>query len=264
MNMNTSPDHLYEHTSAPFLALTRGRFLFQGSQAVVCQFSLAPLGTLQVASGRLLIEDPFRSLRPYLNRSFPLPPGNHRVVQTVVHIGEEGRTPEPCTAYLSLILDERALQSRRELQARQVLEGKDPQIPAALLYPIIPVLPNDSFSEKQWESMVLPSVEILTGTVALADQDCFEDLMPSDRYDREEGWLETVFDHGLPNSWFDALDETSLWPKGSTNIRLPNGSEDDRIVLCSTGRGAGRYGVVEEKNEQGQTVAVHLDFKVLP
>lgn len=250
--------------------MTRGVFHFlhtstdRSTGVAVRQLSTIPMGQLALPSGRLLIEDPFRSLRSYLNRSFTLPPGIYRAVQTVARIGEDGEANQYRAAYLSLILDEDLLEERRKHQQALLAQGLDPQISPTCLEPLHPDLPNDSLSEQQWRRMAQPSVFILTGTVALADQERFELLMPSDEPESGEQWLETVFEHGLPGSWFDALDASAPLPAGSASVGLPHGEDLDRVILCQTGWGDGQYAIVVEHTEQGQPIALHIDFGVIP
>lgn len=268
--MTTSADYCYERTTSPFLAMTRGLFHFlhtspnRETGVAVRQLSILPLGTLHLPTGRLLIEDPFKSLRPHLNRAFVVEPGEYRVVQTVARIGEDEHAHQSRSAYLSLVLDEVRMAERRHWQQQQMEYRQDPQVDEALRSPFFPELPRDSFSEQQWKRMAKPSVSVLTGTVALADQDRFELLMPSDQHDMGEGWLETVFDHGLPGSWFDALDASTPLPVGSAQVQLPQGKATDQVILCRTGWGDGQYPVSLEHSQDGHPIALHVDFGLIP
>jgi hypothetical protein len=260
--LTTQPDHLYTASALPFLAMTRGHFHWaQGEQRV--QLSILPLGELFLPSGQLLIEDPFHFLRPHLNRHFPAPLGRHSVFQTMARLGTGDSEPLRA-AYLSVVFNEELMNKRRQAQKDRLHQGQDPSLDRALLTPLFPTLPRDSFSERDWERMSQPSVPVLTGTLALADLTRFEGLMPSDLPDIGEGWLETVFDHGVPGSWFDALDNEAPFPPGTANIQLPEGHEEDRIVLARTGWPNGTFPICLETSDQGEPLALHIDFDVLP
>ena len=273
-----SPEHaydwLYERDQAPFLALCRGRFGFlhtspdRHSGIAVRQLSTAPLGDLHVPSGAVVAGDPFQGLKPSGNPRYPMPAGSHRVIQTLARVGEDDRIAAIRTAYLSIVYRPDLLALRQEQQRKALADGQDPAVSRKFLSLAHPILPEGSFSEAETRRLLRPGFPVLTGVLAVADAAGFEERMPINRMEPGHGWLETLFEHGVDNSWFDHLDSSQPWPKGSSNHPLPGSEQDDghpqaNVVLCQTGWGDGRYHAYIETLE-GVPVALHVDFQVIP
>lgn len=263
-------DHLYERRSSPFLAMTRGSFEFLHTSShaqtgiALRQLSVAPLGTLALPSGQLLLGDPFGALQNENNVWFELPPGHHPVFLTLAAVGEDKQlTASQRAAYVSVVLDPQAMARRQESQRQKVLHREDPAVDRESLQPLLATLPHGSFSEEEARLKLRPGVRITSGSMALADAQRFEALMPPNIPDSGRGWLERFFEHGIEGSWFDAMDAGHPWPKGCCNVPLPDGQEGENLIICPTGWGDGRYAVVMEL-EQGRPIALHVDFEVVP
>ncbi len=263
-------DYLYERRSSPFLALTRGSFEFlhtspNGQTGIAFrQLSVAPLGHLSVPSGQLLIGDPFSMLQHENNVWFPVPKGKHQVLLTQAAVGEDKRlTAGQRAAYVSVVFDAEALARRQDEQRIRLLAHDDPSVPFDRLHPTLPVLPDGYFSEAEARQKSRPGIAVLSGSIALSDVRNFEALMPPNLQHSGRGWLERFFEHGIPGSWFDAMDAEDTWPKACCNVSLPDATNGENIVICPTGWGDGRYPVILE-TEGEKTIALHLDFQVVP
>ena len=267
-----SHDFIFERDQTPFLALCRGSFGFLHTSptrvegVAVRQMSLAPLGTLHVPHGQVVIGDPFSRLKPEGNVRWNIPAGDHRVIQSMARVGEDDRMSALRTAYLSLVFDQQRVQQRQAWQRSQLAQGLNPSLDPSQLLAMGPCLPEGSFSEEETQRLLQPIVPILTGALAVADATLFEDRMPLNRAEVGQGWLENLFEHGVEGSWFDQLDSEHPWPKGSSNHPLPpgnHGSDEANIVICQTGWGDGQYEVFMELVD-GQPAAMHIDFLVIP
>ena len=263
-------DHQYDRRTSPFLALTRGRFEFlhtsnTRNQGVACrQLSIAPLGELRLPSGKLLAGDPFSGLHHENNAWFEVPAGTHDVFLTLAATGEGGVfSPGQRAAYVSVVFDPKALSERQDAQRARLLQHQDPAVPFASLQALEVCLPDFMFSEAETKGRKKAGVEIFSGSVGLTDCVAFERLMPPNIPAQGLGWLERYFDHDLPGSWFDAMDNDGITPTGSANVTLPDG-EGDNIVVTSTGWGDGRYQAWMETGPGGEPVAFHIDFQVIP
>lgn len=263
-------DHLYERRSSPFLAMTRGSFEFlhtsTNGQAGIAfrQLSVAPLGTLGLPSGQLLLGDPFGGLQHENNVWFSAPPGHHPVFLTLAAVGEDKQlTAAQRAAYVSVVFDGPAIARRQESQRQSVLRKEDPSVPREFLQSLQAMLPNGSFSEDEARLKLRPGVQITSGSMALSDAQRFEALMPPNIPDSGRGWLERFFEHGIKGSWFDAMDAGHPWPKGCCNVALPDGTESENVIICPSGWGDGRYAVVMEF-DQDKPIALHVDFEVVP
>lgn len=270
----TARDWLYERDQGPFLALCRGRFGFlhtspdRRSGIAVRNLATAPLGSIHVPSGAIVAGDPFRGLKPSANPRYPVPAGTHPVIQTLAQVGEDDRIAALRTAYVSIVYRPDLMAERQALQRQALADGRDPAIGPKCLARATPWLPDGSFSEAETRRLLRPGFAVLTGVLGMADADLFEARMPANRDEPGHGWLETLFEHGQENSWFDQLDSDAPWPKGSSNHLLPPGDPDDafpeaNIVLCQAGWGDGRYQAFIE-SFLGQPIALHVDFQVIP
>lgn len=264
-------DHRYDRRGSPFLALTRGCFEFlhtstNGTTGVALrQLSVAPLGRVRIHSGRLLVGDPFSMLQHEGNPWFDVPPGEHAVLLTLAAVGEDRElTARQRAAYVSVVFQPEALARRQDLQRDRLLRQEDPALPSMQLEEAPPMPPHGSLSEAETEALRRPGVSVLSGSLALCDAEAFEALMPPNRTDGGNGWFERFFDHGVPGSWFDSMDAGSPLPKGCCNILLPDAENGETIVICPTGWGDGHYPVCEETDDQGNLVALHVDFGVVP
>lgn len=267
-----SHDFLFERDKAPFLALCRGSFGFLHTSptrlegVAVRKMSLAPLGSLHVPSGQVVIGDPFSRLKPHGNVRWNVPAGTHRVVQTMAWVGEDDRISAMRTAYLSIVFNQDLMEKRQAWQRKRLADGLDPSPDPSLIKVMGPILPEGSFSEEETQRLLQPIIPILTGALAISDATLFEDRMPVNRAEVGQGWLENLFDHGTEDSWFDQLDSDSPWPKGSSNHLLPpgeGGPDNANIVICQTGWGDGQYEAFMEIID-GQPAAMHIDFLLVP
>lgn len=257
-------DFIYQRRQSPFLAATRGLFGFlhttgpDRSGMALRGLSTLHLGAIEVPSGKLLAGDPFQGLQDRHNPWYPVPAGRYGVLLTRATIGSTGDQGVRRTAYASVVLDPEKLARRQRRQAKAVQEGRDPQLPRNLLTLV---------HARDYEGGRLGTghpydqgAPVLTGCLALCDAESFEEAMPLNL--PGQGWLETLFDHGVPGSWFDRLDDDSDWPKGISYHALPD--HDHHIAIFPTGWGDGRYGLWLEVDEAGAAIALHFDFLVIP
>jgi hypothetical protein len=72
-----------------------------------------------------------------------------------------------------------------------------------------------------------------------------------------------LFDNGLPDSWFNQMDDPDNIREGIANIVLPGARDGENIVIVHSGWGDGMYPVVGSFDASDRLVAVHIDFQVV-
>ena len=119
-----------------------------------------------------------------------------------------------------------------------LLLSSAPETRRELLAPAFPVgLPVDS------------------GTACFVDDEALSYGMP-----QEEDWYLEVFD----GSWFARKEDPGHIREGIANLLLPLGRDGSNLVLFPSGWGDGVYPLVGGYGSQGELVAVHVDFFVIP
>ncbi len=270
---HVSHDFVFERDQTPFLALCRGSFGFLHTSptrvqgVALRQLTLSPLGSLHVPNGHVVIGDPFSGLKPHGNVRWDIPSGIHPVIQTMAQVGEDDRISALRTAYLSLVFNQELVEQRQSWQRARLARGLNPSLGEDQLSAMSPTLPDGTISEEETYRLLRPFVSIFTGALGVADATLFEDRMPLNRAEINQGWLENLFEHGVEGSWFDQLDSDTPWPKGSSYHSLPQSQDNDadraNIVICQTGWGDGQYEVFMEMVDE-QPAAMHIDFQVIP
>jgi hypothetical protein len=254
----------------------------QSHDGVSIVLSTTPLGNLVLPTGKLAVTDPFAEMTRGGNPGILLAPGSYKVWVTRAGFPDDGNlspashSAHPASmgtdgdgqtalgrnAYLTLVLDEVFWRARTSSPAKDSLRyfhlTLDGHPPAHV----------EEFGEGEFAG-----VGVSAGTCALVDDGALVDDMPPDV--PGDGWADTVFDHGLDGSWFDAMDAATLYPAGCANLPLPLATTGPygtpNIILAESGYGDGYYAVIGEydpaslKNGHApQLVAIHVDFAVVP
>jgi hypothetical protein len=225
--------------------------------------SVLPLGRLALPTGMLAVVDPFAEMTRGGNPGVRLFPGDFNVVATRAGSGADSDgTPVERNAYLTLVLDEAYWAKRTTAPGKTTLRylhlTLDGHVPEEV----------DLMNEGEFAG-----VPVSAGTCALVDDGALAEYMPPDL--PGEGWADTVFDHGLEGSWFDAMDATFPLPHGCANLPLPLATTGawgtPNVVLAESGYGDGYYPVIGEydpmslkEGHMPHLVAIHVDFGVVP
>lgn len=233
-------------------------------------FEPIDLGLLHLPTGHLVVADPFQGMTRRGMPTLTLPAGDYRVLGTLARRPGE-KAPVERWAGLTLVLDEDAWSRRLAWQQRWLERDVQASIPEEARLPLV-----HEDAEAPW-LLAAPS-----GVVVVLDAQSLQQGMPFEV--TESPWFETVFDHGVEHSWFDALD--SAQPPGASAVVLPRLAADPSgrclAVACSTGWGAGTYGgwfettfdtqngpwdaaegrdeALEALERDARTVAVHFTF----
>lgn len=252
----------------------------QGGVSIVLSTTL--LGNLVLPTGKLAVTDPFAEMTRGGNPGILLAPGSYKVWVTRAGFPDDRTiSPEPDSihsrdpdagqglravsgrnAYLTLVLDEPLWAARTACPAKEALRyfhlTLDGHPPAHV----------EEFGEGEFAG-----VGISAGTCALVDDGALVDDMPPDV--PGDGWADTVFDHGLDGSWFDAMDAATRYPAGCANLPLPLATTGPygtpNVILAESGYGDGYYAVIGEYDPASlasghapHLIAIHVDFAVVP
>lgn len=179
-------------------------------------------------------------------------------------------------AYLTLIIDKQKWIQRQSWIEQQQEKEQSCAIPKKALRFLHLTNDGQPPNEIPLDEETFIGVAISAGTCAMVDDEALKDGMPPNV--KEPGWDKTLFEHGVPHSWFDQMDSNSPLPHGIANIRLPlikNQEDDSNLILCEAGYGDGYYPVVgeyafdplspeSELSAHPTLIAIHVDFQVIP
>jgi hypothetical protein len=179
--------------------------------------SVVDCGFLLMPTGRLVACDPFACLQKAYNPSVQVHPGHYRVLVTLADVGDANDGSHMREAYVTLILDETAIEVTRRIITPSEGAACPPEMSDDGTYNGFPV---DA------------------GTACFVDQGAVETLMP------DGNWYESIFDDGTSNSWFARMDDSSHIRAGIANIPLPLAARGENIVIIHSGWGDGFYPVV--------------------
>lgn len=215
------------------------RAMFEGEVAYgerTMTLGVIDCGTLYLPSGRLVVCDPFATMRQHHNPEIQVPPGRYPVRVTLADVSETHDGSHIREAYASLVLSPDREEFRRLLTP--LFAGETP-----------PVLEPGSFI----------GFTVDAGTGCFVDAESLSQAMPD-----ESSWHEQLFDNPDPASWFNRMDDPHHIREGLANIALPHGKGGENLVLFHTGWGDGIYPVIGGYSRAGSLVAVHVDFMVVP
>jgi hypothetical protein len=179
------------------------------------------LGVLRVPSGRLEACDPITMLGEGV--VVDVPPGAYPVRLTHVVDVEDGLSG---AAYLSVVV-------RADLPVSEVRTVTSAQDPEELAWVI-----TDSAG------------------IGFVDHEAVDRCMPPDG-EREE----LILDGDPPHtpSWLDLLDAPDHVREDSADIRLPQATHEENVILARTWMGQGDHVVVTTHTADGVLLAVHID-----
>lgn len=250
----------------PFLALVEGKFQFTGAKTEQKELHIVKSGIISVPSGKLMITDPFFLMHKENNPFIIMPSGNYQTYITVSD-SSDSFTGEPefvKEAYLSIIIDKKAMKERIAIQEKNIFSGINPAVDSKRL--AFMNIEQENISKKEDKGSLFVGVSTVSKVIAIADSDNIRDSMPDET---EKPWFENFFNYDVTNSWFDTMDNPEHIRCGSANIRLPKTSEMknnfNNIVLTYCGRDDFAIPAIAELNEENQKIiAIHLDFGVIP
>ncbi len=200
--------------------------------------SLIDCGTLSLASGRLVVSDPFAGLRKKDNLFVQVPKGHYRVIVTLADVSDKKDGSHMREAYATLLLDEGAAEVRRKI--------------------ITPVKGRKSIPEEIGEDETYFGFFVDTGTASFVDAQSVGTFMPD-----EETWYKKLFENSRNDSWFKLMDNPDHIRAGLANIELPGAEQGENIILFHSGWGDGVYPVIGGYDGAGELVRVHIDFQLV-
>lgn len=276
--------YTYDRRKSPLLPLSDGGFRFlhrsnnRKDRLLDFQIVTAPLGTLSLPSGRLLVTDPFVNLAARGQIHVQAPAGEWPVFQTLCR--EAGAGPKndskelevavAMTGYLSIVFDTAAMERRRAWQAEQAAQQLDPALRREWLVRLVQSadgrLEDDGVFDDTDE---FAGLLVQSGAVMLTDLEQFQEGMP----DESRGtWYSTLFEHGNHESWFSYMDRPEHYREGAANFPLPLRPRSrfgvGNLILSQTGWGDGQFVIFAELDPKRpdiqHPVAYHIDFEVIP
>lgn len=187
--------------------------------------------------------------------------------------------PEPKffrNAYLTLVVHPEKWMERQKWVQTQQQQQQSPAIPKMALRYLHLTSDGHPPHEIPNNEETFIGVPIDAGTCAMVDDEALIEGMPSES--NEPGWDKALFDHGVPHSWFDAMDSGSPLPQSMANIRLPllrDTTNQSNLVLCESGYGDGYYPIIgeyafdptqptAELSARPTLIAIHVNFQIIP
>lgn len=271
------PDGVFLRESSPFLAATPGYYhFFHSSQDRINDITKIKIdafngGTIEIPTGELVIADAFQGLQQAHNPRLKIKPGTYNTMVTTADLSHDLSGKKEKFAYFTIIIDEELFAERWEKQIDLMEAGHNPNIsPENLLMTWQSYLPPPGWTEEE----TVEKLEITTGAMAVLDLNVGKKGLPPNIPEKGMGWYETLFEHGVPRSWFDAMDSNEPYKYGYANFYLPNLEHLDQpspgnVILCRTGGGDGSYYIYKEMLStnnplEEKLIALHVDFQVIP
>ncbi len=219
-------------------ALDEGLLVMQGDKTSFL-LSTIDCGVLNLPSGQLVVSDPFAGLTKHDNQYIQLPAGSYHVVVTLADVSEQKDGSHMREAYASLLLDEAATEVGRKI--------------------ITPVKGDDKVPSELDDEGNYHGFFVDAGTASFVDAQAVARLMPD-----EDAWNDELFDSTEDDCWFKRMDKPDHIRDGLANIRLPNATQGENIILVHSGWGDGVYPVIGGYDKAGNLVRVHIDFMIIP
>lgn len=198
--------------------------------------SVVDCGALHLPNGRLAACDPFVGLDGVANAYLDVPTGSFPVSVTLADVSPEQDGSHVREAYLTVRFADRPEAKRRILQMTSEGTG-DNDLPPGEFY----------------------GFGVDAGTACFVDAAAAVIGMPADALT----WDEAVFQPDDGDGWFDRMDDPDHVREGLANIALPQTPDHANIILCHSGWGDGVYPVIGGYDDDGELVAVHIDFMVV-
>lgn len=195
-----------------------------------------PCGDLTVPSGQLVACDPFAFMRAGGNPFVPCPRGVFPVHVTLADVSECQDRSHIRVAYASITFREGSAVQRRPLALGRKGDS-------------VPVLNEDEYS----------GFPVDAGTACFVDDTLTKSCMPDRRT-----WLADLFQNKRDDCWFARMKDPTHIRRGIANIELPLGHNGENLILFRSGWGDGHFPVSGSFDAQGQLLAVHIDFFVIP
>jgi hypothetical protein len=193
-------------------------------------------GDLLVPSGQLVTCDPFACMRAGGNPFVSCPIGTFPVCVTLADVSERQDRSHIREAYATITFRAGKAAERRTLAlARQ---GERPPVP------------------KEGEYIGFP---VDSGTACFVDDALTKSCMPNERT-----WLKDLFENERNDCWCARMDDPAHIREGIANIKLPLGRDGENLILFHSGWGDGIFPVIGTLDADGQLMAVHIDFLVIP
>lgn len=199
--------------------------------------STLPVGELVLPTGRLVMADPFSTLRTALDTYLQVPPGRYPVVVTLADLSSGRDGSHVREAYVSLLLN----RGTPELFRRMLLQNEDGDLARHV----------EMSSEGDFAGFPVDS-----GTACVVDAGAIQAWMPTD-----DDWDNATLSDA-PASWASRLDAADHFREGLANVPLTRAMNGENIVLVHSGWGDGVYPVVGGFDAGGRLVRIHIDFLV--
>lgn len=201
------------------------------------ELSTVSLGDLVLPTGRLVMADPFSTLRAVLDTFLQVPPGRYPVVVTLADLSSGHDGSHVREAYATLLLR----RDTPELFRRMLLQNEDGDIARH-----VEMSPDGDFA----------GFPVDSGTACMVDAGAIQAWMPSDA-----DWDNAALSDA-PRSWASRLDASDHVREGLANVPLAGAGNGENIVLMQSGWGDGVYPIVGGFDAGGRLVRIHVDFLV--
>lgn len=262
--MNILFDYLTEDQNIQ-LPLVRGGIVLERTQGsglirLTRQLSIAPLGKIGLQSGKLLVGDAFQqgfssTNNPWINT----PSGIFDVFNSFSFQKTlEHKIKNIKNNYISIVFNQEKIQKRIKNDTLNLTSGIPPLFESRM-EKLEKKVPSEFYSEGEIQVLKKTHFMGISGTGLIVDKENFESLMPFSLDGNE--WLETVFEHGVNHSWFDAIDEDVYLTKGFANQPLPLGEKHKNVVLFPIKQGKVNN-VWGEYDLEDEMIALHLELNI--
>ena len=189
------------------------------------RIELIPMGQLTIASGKLTVGDPLLGFSGGRNPRMRISPGSYSVIQTRLVCLDKERLEVP--AYLSLVLDAKAIDVRRSVQAEAIMTDGEPYLKDEQIGMLCISEDGEWLDAGEHDADISETriLSVKSGVVAFVDEDSFSRRMPNP-IQSGVGWFDLYFDLDANDSWLKKLDDPHHIAQGVANIALPMGPED--------------------------------------
>lgn len=221
------------------------------------------MGQIRLPSGRLAIGDPVLGMAAGRNPYIQMSPGSYAVALTRMICLDKEHLEIP--AYLSIIVDPKGLDLRREQQKDSAEIGDYYGVPPQNLNYFGLSL------EGRFEELEDDGTEALlsrSGVIALVDEDAFFRRMPNQIQDGEN-WFNRFFSSNADSNWLHTLDGDEHLEPGIANLTLPAGPDDwieggpSTIALAQMLSSGDALILMEHHLLTGSLVAIHVELGLM-
>jgi Protein of unknown function (DUF4241) len=225
----------------PSWSALREGFTFEGKDFKGKTTAIVQAGTLQLPSGRLVIYDPSSLDNRYSYKIYPygknderyflLPSGQYQIKITQANITLSGGRTFLRNAYVSILLKKNRREVLRKILT-PIIDGKAP---------LKQLLPGEFYG-----------VDVDAGMICLIDESMLLRGMPEDL----TKWFEVYIE-----DWVNRVNENKT---EFVAVSLPRLTKKEKMLIVQSGWGDGSYPVIGGFDQNGQMIAIHVDFFVCP